>query len=389
MLIVIGNFNLEEHIFKVGITGQPGFMGTHLFNYLGLKENIKRVPFEDEYFEKKEKLEKFVKECDVIVHLAAMNRHGDPQVIYDTNIKLVDCILAACDRTNSKPHIIFSSSTQESRDNLYGKSKKVGSQILENWARQSNSKFTALIIPNVFGPFGNPNYNSVIATFSHKLTHNETPEIHVDGELKLIFINELVEVFYSAILETLPLENDENVKNYEVPHTSINKVTDILKILERFKADYFEKGVIPEINNSFELALFNTFRCYIENNCYPFKLTKHLDDRGSFTEIIRTNTSGQFSYSTTKPGITRGNHFHTRKIERFSVIKGKAKIELRKIGTKEVIEYIVDGNSPSFVDMPIWHTHNITNIGDTELYTLFWINEPYDADDPDTYFEQV
>jgi len=374
---------------SIGITGQPGFMGTHLFNYLGLKENVKRIPFEDRFFGDQDQLDNFVQECDVIVHLAAMNRHGDPQVIYDTNIKLVNDLLAACDRTNSKPHIIFSSSTQESRDNLYGKSKKDGRQIFENWASLNNSKFTALIIPNVFGPFGNPNYNSVIATFSHKLTHNETSEIHVDGELKLIYINELVEEFYSAILGTLPLENDDNIKNYEVPHTSVNKVSVILEILQRFKADYFEKGIIPEINNKFELSLFNTFRCYIGNDHYPFKLTKHTDDRGSFTEIIRTNTSGQFSYSTTKPGITRGNHFHTRKIERFSVIKGKAKIELRRIGTDEVIEYIVDGDEPSFVDMPIWHTHNITNIGEGELYTLFWINEPYDADDPDTYFEAV
>ncbi len=373
---------------KVGITGQPGFMGSHLFNYLGLKENIERVPFKDQYFENQTQLDEFVSSCDVIVHLAAMNRHGDPQVIYDTNIKLVNDILSACDRTNSRPHIIFSSSTQESQDNLYGKSKKDGRQLIENWAKENGGKFTALIIPNVFGPFGNPFYNSVIATFSHQLTHDKTPEIHVDGELKLIFINELVEVFYSAITGAI-VEAGEDIAAYEVPHTSTNKVTSILKVLERYKSDYFENGVIPEINNKFELDLFNTFRCYIDDDHYPFKLTEHVDDRGSFTEIIRTNTSGQFSFSTTKPTITRGNHYHTRKIERFCVIKGKAKIELRRIGTDEVIEYIVNGEKPSIVDMPIWTTHNITNIGDTDLYTFFWINEPYNADDPDTFFEKV
>ncbi len=383
-----GEYRLKKDITKVGITGQPGFMGTHLFNYLGLKENITRIPFEDSFFENRDQLNNFVSECDVIVHLAAMNRHGDPQVIYDTNIKLVKDLLQACDDTNSKPHIVFSSSTQESRDNLYGKSKKDGRRIFEDWAKSNGSKFTAMIIPNVFGPFGNPYYNSVIATFSHQLTHNEIPEIHVDGELKLIYINELVEEFYSAILETLP-SLDDKIRSYEVPHTSENKVSLILETLQRFKNDYFEKGTIPEINNKFELSLFNTFRCYIGNDHYPFKLTEHTDDRGSFIEIIRTNTSGQFSYSTTKPKITRGNHFHTRKIERFSVIKGMAKIELRKIGTDEVVEYIVSGDEPSFVDMPIWHTHNITNIGDTDLYTLFWINEPYNEEDPDTYFESV
>lgn len=384
---------------RVGITGQAGFMGTHLYNYLGLKENILRIPFEDQFFDTNEQLDSFVKECDVVVHLAAMNRHGDPQVIYDTNIKLVNDLLSACERTNSTPHIIFASSTQEVKDNLYGKSKKDGREILQKWAKLNNARFTALIIPNVFGPFGNPYYNSVIATFSHQLTHNEKPEIQIDGELKLIYINELVEEFWEKIVENSgrvegwngekEKEKKEKIERYKVPHTSVNKVSDILKTLEQFKVQYFKKGVIPKLNTKFELNLFNTFRCYIGNDLYPFKLTKHTDERGSFTEIIRTNTSGQFSFSTTKPGITRGNHFHTRKIERFAVIKGKAKIEIRRIGTNEVIEYILDGNEPAYVDMPIWSTHNITNIGDEELFTLFWINEPYDETDPDTYFEQV
>ena len=273
---------------KVGITGQPGFMGAHFFNYLGLKENIKRIHFEDQFFENGNQLDKFVQECDVIVHLAAMNRHGDPQVIYDTNIKLVNDLLAACERTNSKPHIIFSSSTQESQDNLYGKSKKDGRQLFENWATLNNSKFTALIIPNVFGPFGNPYYNSVIATFSHQLTHDGNPEVHVDGELKLIYINELVEEFYSAILETLPLENGESIINYEVLHTSVNKVTDILKILERFKSDYFENG-----NTTFETLLeYGGYDPYGYKNELIFEIA-----HDAFTEILASLTEAGLKYS--------------------------------------------------------------------------------------------
>jgi len=377
---------------RIGITGQAGFMGSHLYNYLGLKKDVERIPFADDYFSSNETLDDFVKQCDVIVHLAAMNRHGNPQVIYDTNLRLVKSLLESCERTNSKPHILFSSSTQEERDNLYGKSKLEGRLLFEKWAEKYNADFTALIIPNVFGPFGNPYYNSVIATFSHQLTHNEEPKIEIDGELKLIYINELVEVFWEKIKEKSGnLENWKSgkVEKYEVPHTSVNKVSAILAILNRFKDEYFHKGIIPKINNSFELALFNTFRCYFPIEKFPFQLKENIDERGSFVEIIRTNTSGQYSYSTTKPGVTRGNHFHTRKIERFAVIKGKAKIELRKIGVEEVITYYLDGENPSFVDMPIWTTHNITNIGDTELYTLFWINEPYDANDPDTFFEPV
>ena len=369
----------------VGITGQAGFMGTHLFNYLGLKDGIKRIPFEDSFFYDERKLDDFVKSCDVIVHLAAMNRHEDPQVIYETNISLVKRLLIACERTNSAPDIIFSSSTQEERDNPYGKSKLEGRKIFEDWAKEKNAGFTGMIIPNVFGPFGKPFYNSVVATFCYQLTHGEQPEIHVDGRLKLIYINELVDEFYKQILRS----SEKRILRYSVPHTSEKKVSEILKLLTDYKSGYLEKGIFPELNDPFSLALFNTFRCYIERDHFPFYYTRHTDERGSFVEIVRANTAGQFSYSTTRPGITRGNHFHTRKAERFAVIKGKAEIRLRRIGTGEIITYELDGDKPSFVDMPVWHTHNITNIGEDELITLFWINEPYDPEDPDTYYEKV
>ena len=370
---------------KVGITGQAGFMGTHLYNYLNLKEDIETIPFEDAFFDDEAVLEDFVKKCDVIVHLAAMNRHEDQQVIYDTNINLVEKLIAACEQTNSKPHILFSSSTQEKQDNLYGQSKQKGRELFEDWARRNEARFTGMIIPNVFGPFGQPYYNSVVATFCHQLTHGETPQIHVDGEVKLIYINDLSEEFYNKIID----HENGPVNKYEVPHRTAIKVSSILNLLKGYKNDYLEKGIFPDLSNPFELALFNTFRCYIPESHFPFHLTKHADNRGVFVEIARTNTSGQFSYSTTVPGITRGNHYHTRKAERFAVIKGKAKIQLRRIGTNHLIEYELNGEQPSFVDMPIWYTHNIINTGDEELVTLFWINEPFNQDDPDTYFETV
>jgi len=374
---------------KVGITGQSGFMGTHLANSFKLKaDSLELIPFKDEYFSDINDLHNFVSQCDTIIHLAAMNRHGDPQVIYDTNIELVRKLLAALDETNSKPHIIFSSSTQEERDNLYGKSKREGRKILEQWAKKNNTQFTGLIIPNVFGPFGNPYYNSVIATFCHQLTHDETPEIQVDSEMKLIYINELMEVFHKAISRKLTADSRPLIA-YTFPHTAEKKVSEILIQLNKYKSDYYEQGILPDLKGSFDLALFNTFRCYMPEKLFPFPYKKHSDDRGDFVEIAKTNSGGQFSFSTTKPGITRGNHFHTRKAERFAVIKGRAQIQLRKTGTDKVITYNLNGNQPSFVDMPIWYTHNITNIGDEELVTLFWISEPYNHDDPDTYFERV
>jgi len=370
---------------KIGITGQAGFVGTHLYNTLGMHpEEFERVDFQRSFFENEIALETFVSKCDVVVHLAAMNRHNEPQVIYDTNIGLVQKLISALNRTNSKAHVLFSSSTQEEKDNLYGKSKKEGRELMVAWAKKSGGKLTGMIIPNVFGPFGHPNYNSVVATFSHKIARNETPTIDVDGDLKLIYVGELVD----EILKEIRIGDSK--EEVLVPHTSESKVSRILSLLEKYKEQYQNNGIIPELNNRFEVNLFNTFRCYMDiKNYFPVKYTQHTDPRGSFVEVIRLGVGGQVSFSTTVPGITRGNHYHTRKIERFAVIKGKALIQLRRIGTKEVLDFYLDGDEPAYVDMPIWYTHNIKNIGDEVLYTNFWINEFYDVNDPDTYFEEV
>ncbi len=370
---------------RIGITGQSGFIGTHLYNYLALKkEDVSLVPFGDEFFEEPGRLEAFVSQCDAIVHLAAVNRHQDPQAIYDTNISLVNRLIAALDKTGSRPHLLFSSSTQEERDNVFGKSKREGRKLLEEWAGRSESIFTGMVIPNVFGPFGRPYYNSVVATFSHQLTHNEQPGVDVDAQLKLIYIGDLVRIIYHMI------ENSITDNEFKITPTDEARVTEILSLMQSFKMQYFEKGIIPNLSDPFERNLFNTFVCYIDHrNYFPFRLKTNTDERGSFVETIKLNSGGQVSFSTTKPGITRGNHFHTRKAERFAVIKGKARIQLRRIGTSEILNFDLDGNEPSYVDMPVWHTHNITNTGNEDLFTLFWISEPYDPKDPDTFFEQV
>ena len=373
---------------KVGITGQSGFIGTHLFNFLNQKkEEIITVPFEDSYFENDDKLKGFVTSCDVIVHLAAMNRHGDPQVINDTNLRLVKHLIGVMEATGRNPHILFSSSTQEERDNLYGKSKRDGRILFEQWAEKNNADFTGFVIPNVFGPFGNPYYNSVIATFSHQLTHNEQPKIMVDANLQLIYVNELAELFYQKIAGANRLHG---IVRFNVQYTSEKKVSEILQYLENYKSQYLDGHSFPELNSPFEFNLFNTFRSYIDySSICPVHLKKNTDQRGTFIETIRTSLGGQFSFSTTVPGVTRGNHYHTRKIERFIVIKGKAIIELRRIGTADILRFDLYGEQPSYVDMPVWYTHNITNVGDDELITLFWINEFFNPEDPDTYFEKV
>jgi UDP-2-acetamido-2,6-beta-L-arabino-hexul-4-ose reductase len=370
---------------RIGITGSKGFVGYHLYQTLALqKDEFSIIEFDRSFFDDNQTLDVFVSSCDVIVHLAALNRHNDPQLIYETNISLVKSLVASLKRTASKAHLIISSSTQEERDNLYGKSKKECRLMLSEWANQSDGSLSGLVIPNVFGPFGHPNYNSVIATFCHKIARGETAKIEVDGDLKLIYVGDLVDKIIHVI------RSNDNTHQLLIPHTAEAKVSEILSLLQYFRKSYQDVGGIPVLVNDFQLKLFNTYRCYIDVASYfPKKFVPHADNRGVFIEIARQGISGQTSFSTTLPGITRGNHFHTRKIERFAVIKGKALIQLRKIGTNEVHDFYLDGNEPAYVDMPIWYTHNIKNIGEEMLYTIFWINEPFDANDPDTYFEMV
>jgi UDP-2-acetamido-2,6-beta-L-arabino-hexul-4-ose reductase len=410
---------------KIGITGQAGFIGTHLFNTLSLHpDKYIRIPFRDEFFQSEEALDAFVKQCEVIVHLAAMNRHNDPNVLYKTNIELVQKLIASMERTKSKPYVIMSSSLQEERDNVYGLSKKEGRELFNQWADRNGAMFTGLIIPNVFGPLGVPFYNSVISTFSYQICNKQEPKIEVDNELKLIYVGDLVNVIISLFpadhaeknadyVNTENTEDTENTENtedtentegtegtegiekwlppkvLEVPYRAKYKVSELLNKLQGYYDTYVKNGIFPALADWFEVCLFNTFRSYIPKEHFPVKYYKHSDQRGIYVETMKFNSRGQVSFSTTLPGLTRGNHFHTRKIERFAVIKGNASIKLRKYGTNEVIEYILDGEEPAYVDMPIWYTHNITNIGDTELLTMFWINEVYDLNDPDTYYEPV
>lgn len=375
---------------KVGITGQRGFVGTHLYNELGLHPDlVERIPFEDSFFQEAGALREFVKKCDVIVHLAAMNRYPDPEVIYDTNMQLVRRLIAAMEAECVTPHVLFSSSTQEQKDNAYGRSKREGRILLENWAVKNKASFTGLVVPNVYGPFGLPDYNSFIATFCYKLTHGEEPQVISDSPVNLIYVGNLCRYIVNRIRSVqdsaLPVIACE-----QVPYDFEKKVSDILGILKNYRDLYFLQGIVPPLNDRNEINLFNTFCCYFDmKSVYPRKLVTHADLRGMFVETIKLGIGGQVSFSTTVPGVTRGNHYHTRKIERFTVIRGKARICLRKIGTDEVLSFDVDGAEPAFVDMPVWHTHNITNIGDEELYTQFWINEWYNPDDGDTFYEPV
>lgn len=367
---------------KVGITGQTGFIGSHLANYIKTKQEVGITPFQRNYFQSDTKLDNFLKNCDTVVHLAGMNRGSDSE-IYETNIKLAETLVKSLERASHKPHVIYSSSIHEAKDTPYGKSKYESRQILSRWASENNANFTGLVIPNVYGPFCKPFYNSVVATFCYQLTHKQNPEIHIDQPISLLYVNTLVQKIYEII------KTHETSDMMCIPATREVKISELLAKLDNFKGKYMGETTIPDLSDPFDLSLFNTFRSYIEPSYFPVPYEIKADDRGYLFEIVRSLNQGQSFFSTTKPDIERGNHYHRRKVERFTIIKGKAKVQLRRTGTKDIIEYHLDGEHPSYIDMPIHYTHNLVNTGQEELHMLFWTSELYNPDDPDTYYEKV
>ena len=278
------------------------------------------------------------------------------------------------------PHVIYSNSTHSTGDTLYGKSKRAGAEAIRDWADRSGGTFTDMILPHIFGEHGRPFYNSVVSTFTHQLVHAESPTIHADGDLELLHAGDAARKF----LDHARAQTDTQIRATGEPM----KVSTLLDRLNDLWTRY-AGGVVPKFHHPIDIQLFNTLRSMIPSDQRAIDLTVHSDDRGGLFEAIRSDTAGQVFYSTTKPGITRGNHFHTRKVERFLVVSGEAEIRLRRVLTDDVITYRVSGDRPQAIDMPTLHTHNITNVGRCELKTLFWCNEHFDRDDPDTFFEPV
>ena len=370
---------------KIGITGRNGFIGTHVYNVLSLQpDKYELIEIKQTHWDNVDHFYELINSCDAVIHLAGVNRHTNSDFIYDENIRLAELLVNVLYKVKHPIQLIFSSSLQEHTDAPYGKAKKKSRELFEKWSNDTGNIFWGCVIPNVFGPFGKPFYNSFVATFCYQLTHQGTPEIQTDAIVPLLYVGDLVAEL-EKILQ-LPVGNAYQ----EITASKVLKVSDVLLQIQYFTEEYLHKGIIPELQDKFAIQLFNTYRSYIPHEkLFPKMYVEHSDNRGAFVELIRLGIGGQVSFSTTLPGITRGNHFHTRKIERFSVIKGKAKMELKRYGCSEVHTFYLDGANPCYIDIPIWYYHNITNIGEDVLYTIFWISEQYNPDDADTYFEKL
>lgn len=358
-----------------GITGADGFLGWHLQCRLLTLPAVEVRTADLSTFADPAALDEFLDGCDVVAHLAGVNR-GDPEDVAAGNIAAAETLIAAKERTGARFLLAYSNSTKAGEDNAYGQSKQQAADILAAAQQQSGDPFVELVLPHLFGEHGRPFYNSAVATFAHQLATGGTPEIMVDSELELVHAQEVAR----AIIEAAARGESAKLRPAGTPIL----VSDALALLQRLSFPYLASGLVPEMANDFELRMFNMFRSQLFPAHCPIPLTVHGDARGGFFETIRSEGKGQAAISTTVPGVTRGEHFHFDKIERFAVVSGEAVIQIRRLLHDKVHEYRVSGNEPVAIDMPTLHPHNITNVGSGELVTQFWTNDLFDPANPDT-----
>ena len=367
---------------KVGITGAAGFIGWHLRCYLATRSDVEAVRLAGrEAFSDVDKLREFVDGLDLIVHLAGVNRAEDDELI-SGNIEPAKLLVEALNYTNEKPFLIYTSSTKvQEGGTSYSEGKAAVTELFQAWSKLNATNFANLIIPHVFGEYGRPFYNSAIATFAYQVARGERPTIHDDGQLELIHVQDLVQQIISIYERNM--SGEIRIKGRPTG------VVEAAALLESLHEAYIKDGQLPNLEDHFVRCMFNTMRGALGYDRRVITVTKHEDNRGWLVETVKAKSGGQCFVSTTKPQITRGNHFHLRKVERFMVLHGKAQIKIRKMFSDVVITYDLDGHSPSFVDMPTMHTHSITNVGGSDLITLFWADEIFDPENPDTSFEEV
>lgn len=364
---------------RIGITGAAGQLGFVARARLQFHHAMEVIPAERQTFANPRSLAAFVSQCDVIVHLAGINRGSDEE-IENGNRKLAEALVQSCRQAKAKPAIVFSSSIHRDRDTPYGRAKRQCADILEEFCRSADTQFTEIVFPNLFGEFSRPFYNNFVGTFCHQISSGQEPTIDQDTEIELLHYVDAADTIAQAITV--------GVSGVMRPTGVTSRVGKIAALIKDFHGEY-ATGTVPDLRDPFKLKLFNTYRAYVFPQIYPVALTRHVDNRGSFFECVRAKNRGQVSFSTTLPRITRGNHFHFQKIERFLVISGTARISVRKLYSNETRQFDVIGQDPCFIDMPTMHTHNITNTGSDELLTLFWTNEFFEPKNPDTYSEPV
>ena len=331
-------------------------------------------------------LEEYCRRADFVFNLAGVNRPEDPSEFMKGNFGFASLLLDTLKKCGNSCPVMISSSTQAALDNPYGESKRAGEELLFEYGRETGAKVLVYRFPNVFGKWCRPNYNSAVATFCHNIAHGLPIRVNDPSVvMHLVYIDDVVDELIGA------LSGDEHRAGAfcEVPVVHEITLGGIVDLLYSFR-DMQQDLEVPDLGDAFAKKLYSTYLSYLpkEKFCYPLKM--NVDNRGSFTEIIRTPDRGQFSVNISKPGITKGEHWHHTKNEKFVVVSGHGLVQLRKIGTDEVINFEVSGEKMEVVEMIPGYTHNIINLSDTEdLVTFMWANEAFNPERPDTYFEPV
>lgn len=368
---------------KILVTGANGFIGKNLIEELQHKEYNEIYKCDINTTE--QELEEYIEKCEFIFHLAGVNRPEKEEDFMKGNFGFTSEMLDLLKKHNNKAPIVITSSIQAELDNPYGKSKKAGEDLMFSYEQETGAKVMVYRLPNVFGKWCRPNYNSVIATFCYNIARDLPIKVNdPDVILNLVYIDDVVEELIGA-LEGKAHSND---KFCYVPTVHTQKLGDIANLIYSFRESR-KNLMIPNMGDAFTKKLYSTYLSYLPEKEFSYPSKMNIDNRGSFTEMFKSEERGQVSVNISKPGIVKGNHWHNTKNEKFIVVSGKGKIKFRKVGSDEVIEYNVSGDKIEVVDIPVGYTHSIENVGDTDMVTIMWANELFNPDKPDTYYLEV
>ena len=369
------------------ITGAGGFVGKNLVATLRTAGYTDLMLFEKD--DTPETLADYCRRAAFVVHLAGINRPTDPSEFYTGNAGLTDTLLANLEAAGNTAPVLVTSSTQAELDNDYGKSKRQAEEAIFAHRRRTGATVYVFRMPGVFGKWCRPNYNSVVATFCHNVAHGLPIQVRDSAfSLPLVYIDDVVACILAAFDGDVMMDRSATPICHMHP---IHEVTlgRLAELIQGFAAGRTSLAVPDLAPGSFEKKLYSTYLSYLPSDQFSYPLEMHTDNRGSFTEFLRSPERGQVSINISHPGIVKGNHWHHTKNEKFLVVKGEGVIRFRNIFSKEVIEYHVSGDKLEVVDIPCGYTHNIENVGTEDMVMVMWANEAFDPDHPDTFFEPV
>ena len=370
---------------KVLVTGAAGFIASNLISELKRREDVTVLPFE--HGDELSLLEKYCQECDFVFHLAGVNRPETEEEFMEGNYAFAISVTELLEKHGNACPFVFASSIQATMENPYGRSKKAGEDALFAYGKRANAKVYIYRFQNVFGKWCRPNYNSAVATFCYNIARDISISVNNRNTvMNLIYIDDLVQELMAALDEHPHVGLDGYCFVDKVHQATLGEIVNLLYSFKESRKNL----LIPDLTeDSFEKKLYSTYLSYLPTDSFAYPLTMHADERGSFTEFLKSADRGQVSVNITKPGIEKGHHWHHTKNEKFLVVSGKGKLLFRRHGSDEIVEYHVTGEKLEVVDIPTGYVHALVNEGDTDLVTLMWCNECFNPNKADTIHENV